>query len=447
AKALHASLPELSEELTTALHEHPLRLREGQGVEAIDEDLVATDEALQKASAALTGLPRPLDLHEDSPQRRLLEDIADAVRLIEDVRSRIEDARAQLREGVQRVRGTIGEWRVAHEDHEKLYADAEQEARQHSQKLEGIKALRTQEAKLQRRNTDLEAEIAKLKNARAEFAEAWGSWTTAHTRQADLLEEQCRALTEKSDGEIQAELARGADFQRCVEELKGALAGCRIRDDRWETLSEHLGSGDTPQLWMQFMAQLRSLAEVVPDDVSPDGEPPKLDAWDLTPKMRLGIVQRLTPQAWLQVALVSLRDEPRFSYRNRAGELMPFRQASAGQQATALMKVLLKESSGPLIVDQPEDDLDNRVIQEIAQTIWAAKEMRQIIFASHNANLVVNGDAELVLHCDYVASGDRSRGTIAHRGAIDIPDVRDAITRVMEGGEEAFQLRRDKYGF
>ena len=447
AKALRASLPQLSKELTTAPHEHPLRLRERQAVEAVDEDLVAADEGLQKADAALTALPRPLDLHEDSPQRQLVVDIhADVAGLVRDMRKRIEDARAGLREGVQRVRESMGEWRAAHEDHEKLYADAEHEARQHSEKLEGIKALRTQEATLQKRNTDLEAEIAKLKNARAEFEEAWGSWTAAHTRQADLLEEQCRALTEKSDGEIQAELARGADFQRCVEELKGALAGCRI-GDRWETLSEHLASGDTPQLWMQLMEQVRSLAEMVPDDASPDGEPPKLDAWNLTTKMRLGIVERLTPQAWLQVALVSLRDEPRFSYRDRAGQLMPFRQASAGQQATALMKVLLKESSGPLIVDQPEDDLDNRVIQEIAQAIWAAKEVRQIIFASHNANLVVNGDAELVLHCDYVASGDRSSGTIAHEGAIDVPQVRDAITRVMEGGEEAFQLRRDKYGF
>ena len=79
--------------------------------------------------------------------------------------------------------------------------------------------------------------------------------------------------------------------------------------------------------------------------------------------------------------------------------------------------------------------------------IWEAKQKRQIIFASHNANLVVNGDAELVVHCDYASDGDHSKGEIKHQGAIDVRDIRDVITSVMEGGEKAFTLRRQKYGF
>jgi len=75
------------------------------------------------------------------------------------------------------------------------------------------------------------------------------------------------------------------------------------------------------------------------------------------------------------------------------------------------------------------------------------KQRRQIIFASHNANLVVNGDAELVAWCGYRAMGDQSRGVIAGTGAIDMPDVREAIKKIMEGGEAAFRLRREKYGF
>ena len=67
--------------------------------------------------------------------------------------------------------------------------------------------------------------------------------------------------------------------------------------------------------------------------------------------------------------------------------------ASAGQQATAILKVLLRETTGPLVIDQPEDDLDNATIQQIAEELWRAKERRQIIFSSHNANIVVNGDA------------------------------------------------------
>jgi chromosome segregation protein len=138
---------------------------------------------------------------------------------------------------------------------------------------------------------------------------------------------------------------------------------------------------------------------------------------------------------------------PVFEYRAREGDYIPFRNASAGQQATALLKTLLNQIGPPLIIDQPEEDLDNPVMLEIVQQVWEAKQKRQLIFASHNANLVVNGDAELVAWCDYRTAGDQSRGTIAGEGAIDVPDVRDAIKRIMEGGEAAFNLRKEKYGF
>ena len=60
---------------------------------------------------------------------------------------------------------------------------------------------------------------------------------------------------------------------------------------------------------------------------------------------------------------------------------------------------------------------------------------------------MVNGDAELVVACDYRSAGDQSGGKISLEGAIDMPTIRTEITRVMEGGEKAFKLRKAKYGF
>ena len=97
----------------------------------------------------------------------------------------------------------------------------------------------------------------------------------------------------------------------------------------------------------------------------------------------------------------------------------------------------------PLIIDQPEEDLDSQVVLEVVSWIWAAKNHRQLIFASHNANLVVNGDAEPVAVCDYRRAGDQSGGKISQQGASDIPAVRHEITTVMEGGEKAFRLREE----
>jgi len=199
---------------------------------------------------------------------------------------------------------------------------------------------------------------------------------------------------------------------------------------------------------MKLMEELRPLAELNEQDISGEESIPEVPSWCLTSGMRWRIVEKLSPtRRWLDIALTSLEDLPEFYYRPRDGERIEFRNASAGQQATALLKVLLAESSGPLMIDQPEEDLDNAIIQEITEVIWNSKTRRQLIFASHNANSVVNGDAELVVHCDYREEGDRTKGRIAGEGAIDRPPIREAIKNIMEGGEEAFELRRQKYGF
>ena len=79
------------------------------------------------------------------------------------------------------------------------------------------------------------------------------------------------------------------------------------------------------------------------------------------------------------------------------------------------MFVLLNQDGPPLVIDQPEDDLDNYVIKDIVEQVWLAKTKRQLIFSSHNANLVVNGDAELVVCCDYRKAGDQSGGRSRRR--------------------------------
>ncbi len=106
--------------------------------------------------------------------------------------------------------------------------------------------------------------------------------------------------------------------------------------------------------------------------------------------------------------------------------------------------MLLEQPGGPLIIDQPGGDLDNRIIAELSDKLHEAKQNRQLIFASHNANIVLNGSAELVGQLDLNESGGRE---FAHTGAIDEPEVCKVIASTMEGGEKAFKDRQDKYGY
>ena len=125
-------------------------------------------------------------------------------------------------------------------------------------------------------------------------------------------------------------------------------------------------------------------------------------------------------------------------------------ELSTGQKATAILMHLLLESKMPLIIDQPEDDLDNRFITEsIVPRIREGKQNRQFIFSTHNANIPVLGDAELICGLSAPERGEHGGGQIReeHLGSIDDLAVRELVEQILEGGEEAFERRRRKYGF
>ncbi|CEP67945.1 P-loop containing nucleoside triphosphate hydrolase [Moorella glycerini] len=110
----------------------------------------------------------------------------------------------------------------------------------------------------------------------------------------------------------------------------------------------------------------------------------------------------------------------------------------------AILSLLLSAGDQPLIIDQPEDDLDNRYVYEVVvQLLRQRKFFRQIIVATHNANIPVNGDAELI-----VAFGVENRlGTVISAGSIDQSEIKEHVSTIMEGSAEAFRLRRERYGY
>ncbi len=126
------------------------------------------------------------------------------------------------------------------------------------------------------------------------------------------------------------------------------------------------------------------------------------------------------------------------------------RELSTGQKATAVLLLLLLESDAPLVVDQPEDDLDNRFITEgVVPRMREEKQRRQFLFSTHNANIPVLGDAELIVGMTAMGEAEGGRAQIApqHVGSIDSRDVRELVEEILEGGKQAFERRRRKYGF
>lgn len=117
-------------------------------------------------------------------------------------------------------------------------------------------------------------------------------------------------------------------------------------------------------------------------------------------------------------------------------------QLSKGQMATALLPLILRDGSQPLLFDQPEDDLDNAFIfQSLVNSISSLKSRRQLIFVTHNANIPVLGDADRVVVMEMENPYKASPPTSG-----DLRETKDAIVSLLEGGAEAFRQRQERYG-
>jgi DNA repair ATPase RecN len=124
------------------------------------------------------------------------------------------------------------------------------------------------------------------------------------------------------------------------------------------------------------------------------------------------------------------------------GEARPIEQLSKGQMATALLPLILRDADYPLIVDQPEDDLDNAFVSEkLIERLRALSRKRQLIFVTHNANIPVLGNAE----CVVVMEMEGPRKALPCRsGSVDA--MKESIITLLEGGKAAFKSRQEKYG-
>jgi ABC-type cobalamin/Fe3+-siderophores transport system ATPase subunit len=121
-----------------------------------------------------------------------------------------------------------------------------------------------------------------------------------------------------------------------------------------------------------------------------------------------------------------------------------FAKLSLGQQQSVLLALMLSSSTDrPLIIDQPEDNLDGEFIYKtLVPVLRRAKERRQVIIVTHNPNVAVLGDAELIV----VLRAISDRGGVVARGSIDEPVTRDATCAILEGAREAFLRRAKIYG-
>jgi len=163
---------------------------------------------------------------------------------------------------------------------------------------------------------------------------------------------------------------------------------------------------------------------------------------DINPDQARKVVSALSGDPILyQFETVELIDLPSIELRD-GGEYKNSLTLSTGQKCTSILPILLLDSEKPLLVDQPEDNLDNRFVYEVVvQRIREVKKSRQLLFITHNPNVPVLGEAERV----FVLTSTGQAGEVANSGTVE--DCKKDIVTLLEGGEEAFKERKRRYDY
>ncbi len=250
---------------------------------------------------------------------------------------------------------------------------------------------------------------------------------------------------------------RSAQFARALKKLNKRLAGkvrleVKAESDRRPVIDFLLscrpdGVGEARLSWVKEADDFSpvKLAEMIRAGI----DALRNAQWGVTPTVADALV-RLPQDQVLQLEELELPDliniELNIAHDEDRENFRPLDKLSTGQQCTAILHLLLLQNLDPLIMDQPEDNLDNAFIADrIVAELRSAKIARQFLFATHNANIPVFGDAEWI--GGFEAANDQARMPIESQGAIDVPEVRNKAAVILEGGRAAFNQRKTKYGF
>lgn len=341
------------------------------------------------------------------------------------VDSAISQARRQLDSALTEIAKASQALSVAHNQQELAFrALIERHQAAQSQAVERSRLERTRNELLSKRRTrdDLVQKLEAFQKQRSSLLE----------RLSELRDERfairkavAERITKALRGTVRASVLQAGDPSLYVDLLASSLRNSRIKQ------------GVVAQKLVNSFMPVR-LVEIIRS-----GDPrPLVEEGELNEDQARKVVEALQGSETLfKLEAVELNDLPTIEL-NDGGQYKPSPTLSTGQKCTTILPILLLESDKPLLIDQPEDNLDNRFVFEcVVGSIRSAKAKRQLVFVTHNPNIPVLGDAERV----FVLESDGTRARLVNQGTVDACK-RDIVT-LLEGGEEAFRLRQSRYAY
>lgn len=386
------------------------------------------DRVATAAATARTELGRPVtesSSQNDGIGRRITEALA---AFVGDLAPVVAEMERLVTGATACVEPLLAELTAAHTTQEAEHSRLQQQNLQAAQAYEARTAAEralAAVADLRQQRERAEAELARLHEARQALK---ADYFLTRDRVSEARERVAANLQLSTGERVRIRVQRNADWLEYQERLSVGLKGSSLRNQgelleqlvgvRPEVMAQILRDNDAGELETQTSLGRERCRKVV-DALRLAEDPLKLEVVTTDDKVCIELN-------------VAAGGEPHFK---DAAEL------SRGQKCTALLPILLARRDAPLLIDQPEDNLDNHFIYEtVVGAIRRLKPRRQMVFITHNANIPVLGGADLVV----VMNSDGRRGYVQKTGTVD--DCRDEIVDLLEGGAEAFELRRKRYG-
>jgi len=236
-------------------------------------------------------------------------------------------------------------------------------------------------------------------------------------------------LTSQSNGKLKLELKHAANRDRFKEELLTLKKGSRIRDTDIEKVSQNI----MPREFIDLIIDNNFDSLVEKADLAYENAKKLIDT--LNSKEALEDILTMSHSVYPE-------DIPSIKFRKEDGNHYHISELSVGQKCTALLIIALSEGTRPIIIDQPEDSLDNpSVYEDVVLKLRAGKEKRQFILTTHNSSVGVASDSDKFI----ILKSTAIQGNIECLGAIDRPKVRSEIIDHLEGGPDPYKLKSKKY--
>jgi ABC-type lipoprotein export system ATPase subunit len=405
-------------------------------VKAGSSDLASESEALQQADDALRELfawPHEVIEQAEALAELVPPELPDHPKLPSGIKSTRRDGQREIAKAGKAAIDAAKKLEGKLDEHEVAWETSREERREEIARLLADAGL------------DDPAELGQLQARKVELARQLRDSAGKQKARAKLLPKREAAIEELEA----ARRARSRLLEDAVAELND-MTGERVRI-KLEPLSDR-------SLLVEFLGeeinerkltptQVSRLDQLTGRDLAEAAFSKEDDAFD---KLGLtsGLVENLEEAEGPTVRLLEEIESPDQITievnlaESGAARWTDVEDASPGQAATAMLELALISSDEPLIIDQPEDDLDNRFIyDEVVTKIAEVAAHRQVIVATHNANIPVLGDAELMLALD----ASTNKGKVLACGGLDEPVVADTARRILEGGAQAFDERARRY--